>query len=414
MHRLPTMPLDRPIPASGEREDTEFSSDDAALSHLKLGTAWLCTTLAGVAGLAYSSISQTSPPATMLVLVVLLVAYGGYGFSLPKKNTVQFADSFYYMGFLWAIFGLISAFVLWPGPKLTTDAVLTTFGYALVTTFCGMLFRLVIIQFQDTHPDRLVHAQEAIDHRMAALVHQIDEATMEISSFRDRAASDLDGTLHDLVRSLAEVREKIAEQHRTMAHVLSEGLESSLHDLLTRLSAIHIPQEMLTAEVTKLITALGKQGQGLEQAAHRLETSLTHAAQTAMAFGESLTGSGAAKEVGVAINDLFLKIKDRTEQFSEMTAALERSRSELNGQLNSLQSLRSAVSTVSAQLSAFETELKDVSSASMAAEVRTGLTNVQHAISSSLEASQAIESTMRGMLFFMKERVTEEHSGARR
>src|SRR6185503_3395087 len=192
MHRLPTMPLDRPIPASGEREDTEFSSDDAALSHLKLGTAWLCTTLAGVAGLAYASISQTSPPATMLVLVVLL-----------------------------------SAYVLWPGPKLTTDAVLTTFGYALVTTFCGMLFRLVIIQFQDTHPDRLVHAQEAIDHRMAALVHQINEATMEISSFRDRAASDLDGTLHDLVRSLAEVREKIAEQHRTMAHVLSEGLESS-------------------------------------------------------------------------------------------------------------------------------------------------------------------------------------------
>jgi len=178
MHRLPTMPLDRPIPASGEREDTEFSSDDATLSHLKLGTAWLCTTLAGVAGLAYASISQTSPPATMLVLAVLLVAYGGYGFSLPKKNTVQFADSFYYMGFLWAIFGLISAFVLWPGPKLTTDAVLTTFGYALVTTFCGMLFRLVIIQFQDTHPDRLVHAQEAIDHRMAALVHQINEATM--------------------------------------------------------------------------------------------------------------------------------------------------------------------------------------------------------------------------------------------
>jgi chaperonin cofactor prefoldin len=97
-----------------------------------------------------------------------------------------------------------------------------------------------------------------------------------------------------------------------------------------------------------------------------------------------------------------------------MTAALERSRSELNGQLNSLQSLRSAVSTVSAQLSAFESELKDLSSASMAAEVKTGLTNVQHAISSSLEASQAIESTMRGMLFLMKERVTEEHSSARR
>ena len=414
MHRLPTMPLDRPRPASDELEEIEFSRDDAALSHLKLGIAWLCTTLAGVAGLAYSSISQTSPPTTMLVLVVLLVAYGGYGFFLPKKNIIQFADSFYYMGFLWAIFALISAFVLWPAPRLTADAVLTTFGYALVTTFCGMLFRLVIIQFQDTHPDRLVHAQEAIDHRMAALVQQINEATMEITSFRDRAASDLGGTLHDLVRSLAEVREKIAERHRTMAHAMSEGLESSLHEILERLSAIQIPQELFTAEVTKLVAELGKQGQGCEQAAHRLETSLTHAAQTATAFGESLYGSEAAKQVGVAINDLSHKIKDRTEQFIEMTAALEKSRSELDGQLNSLQSLRSAVSMVSAQLSAFETELKDLSSASMAAEVRTGLTNVRQAISSSLEASQAIESTMRGMLFFMKERVTEEDSGARR
>lgn len=139
-----------------------------------------------------------------------------------------------------------------------------------------------------------------------------------------------------------------------------------------------------------------------------------HAAKTTTAFGESLCGSEAAKQVGVAINDLSRKIKDRTEEFIEMTAALEKSRSELDGQLTSLQSLRAAVATTSAQLSAFETELKELSSASMAAEVRTGLTNVQEAISSSLEASQAIESTMRGMLFIMKERVTEGHSGARR
>ena len=414
MHRLPTMPLDRPMPASDELEEIELSGDDAALSHLKLGTAWLCTTLAGVAGLAYSSISQTSPPTTVLVLAVLLVVYGGYGFSLPKKNTIRFADSFYYMGFLWAIFALISAFVLWPAARLTTEAVLTTFGYALGTTFCGMLFRLVIIQFQETHPDRLGRAQEAVDHRMAALVQQINEATMEITSFRDRAASDLGGTLHDLVRSLAEVRETIAEQHRTMAHAMSKGLESSLQEILERLSAIRIPQEMLTAEVAKLVAAIGKQGQGFEQAAHRLEASLMHAAKTTTAFGESLCGSEAAKQVGVAINDLSRKIKDRTEEFIEMTAALEKSRSELDGQLNGLQSLRSAVSVVSARLSAFETELKELSSASMAAEVRTGLTNVQEAISSSLEASQAIESTMRGMLFIMKERVTEGHSGARR
>jgi hypothetical protein len=46
----------------------------------------------------------------------------------------------------------------------------------------------------------------------------------------------------------------------------------------------------------------------------------------------------------------------------------------------------------------------------MSAEVRNGVLNVQKAIHSSLEASKAIESTMRDVLFFMKERVTEERS----
>jgi hypothetical protein len=407
------MPLDGPRAAGDEPEECEMSNDEAALSHLKLGTAWLCATLAGVGCLAYSSMSQTAPTVTMLVLAGLLAAYAAYGYFLPKRNTIQFADSLYYMGFLWAIFALIAAFVLWPAPKVTTDAVLTTFGYALVATFSGMLLRLVVVQFQETHPDQLAHAQEAVDRRMAALVQQINEATMEMTAFRDRAATDLSGTLRDLVRSLANVREQMAEQHRTMATVMSEGLESSLKDILGRLSAIHIPQELLMAEVTKLVGTLGKQEERVEQAAHRLEISLMQAADTATAFGDSLYGSEAAKTVGVAINDLSRKIKDRTEQFGQMTAALEQSRTELDGQLNSLHSLRSAVSSVSTQLAAFETELRDLSSASMAADVRNGLTNVQQAITSSLEASKAIESTMRGMLFFMKERVTEEHSGAR-
>ena len=409
MHRLSDFHFERSMPVPDELEAAEVSNTDSTLSQLKLGIAWLCATVAGVAALAYASMTQTSPMVGMLVLAGLLAAYAGYGYVLPKKNTVQFADSLYYMGFLWAIFALIAAFALWPAPKLTTEAVLTTFGYALVATFSGMLSRLVVIQFQDTVPDRLVQAQDVIDHRLAVLVQQINDAAMEISSFRDRIAADLGGTLHDAVRSLSDVRDKIAEQHRTMAKVMDEGFESSLRDILGKLSAIHIPQEMLTAEVTKLVAALGRQGEGVEQAAYGLETSLRQAAETAATFGESLYGSEAAKQVGAAIADLSANVKARTDQFAEMTTALEKSRNELDGQLNSLQSLRSAVSTVSSQLSGFEAELRALFSASMSADVRNDLMNVQQAIRSSLDASQAIESTMKGMLFFMKERVTEEH-----
>jgi chaperonin cofactor prefoldin len=397
---------------SDELEESDLSRDPSTLKgHIKLGIAWLCATVTGVLALVYSTMWQFPRAYTMSGLIGLLVAYAAYGSSLRKKNTLQFADSLYYMGFLWALFALIATFVIWPAPKLTADAVLTTFGYALVTTFCGMFLRLLIIQFQVTLPDRLIHAQETIDRRVAALIRQINEATMEITSFRDRAASDLGDTLHDLVRSLAAVREKIAEQHRTMTTMMSASFESSLKDILGRLAAIQIPQEILTTEVAKLVAALGRREEDFEKAAQRLEKSLTQAAETVTRFGDSLYGSEGAKKVGVAVRELSSTIKQRTDEFVKMNMVLEASRTELESHLNSLQSLGSAFAKVSTQLSTLETELRDLSSTSISADVRNGLINVQKAIHSSLDASKAIESTMRGVMFFLKERVTEERSG---
>ena len=411
MPRLPILPFERPLPDPDDLEESGFSGDDSApQGHRKLGAAWLCATLAGVLALVYSTMSHFSRTYTMLGLVVLLVAYAAYGYSLRKKNTLQFADSLYYMGFLWALFALIATFVVWPAPKLTADAVLTTFGYALVTTFCGMFLRLLVIQFQTTLPDRLVHAQQTIDGRVGTLIRQINEATMEITSFKDRVATDLGGTLHDLERSLAEVRERITEQHRTMTATMSAGFESSLKDILGRLAAIEIPQQILTSEVAKLIAALGKRGEDFESAAQRLEKSLMQAAATVTRFGDSLHGSEAAKRVGVAVAELSHTIKGRTDDFVKMNTVLEASRTELERQLNSVQSLRSAFAMVSTQLSALETELRDLSLHSISADVRNGIMDVQKAIHSSLDASQAIESTMRGVMFFLKERVTEERS----
>lgn len=411
MQRLTTISFERPMPEADELEESGLSSDPSSLQdRIKLGTAWLCATATGIVALVYSTVSQFSQTFTMVGLIGLLIAYAAYGYSLRKKNTIRFADSLYYMGFLWALFALIATFLVWPTPKLTADAVLTTFGYALVATFSGMLLRLLIVQFEDTLPDRLVHAQETIDRRVAALTQQISEATMEIASFRERAASELGGTLRDLVRSLADVRETIIDQHRTMTTTMSAGFESSLRDILGRLAAIQIPQEILTTEVAKLIAALGKRGEDVEEAVQTLEKSLMQAAETVTRFGNSLDGSEAAKRIGVAVNDLSSTIKGRTDEFVTMTTALENSRTELDSQLNSLQSLRSAFAKVSTQLSTLETELRDLSSNSLRADVRNGVLNVQKAIQSSLEASKAIESTMRGVMFFLKERVTEEHS----
>src|SRR5689334_18691862 len=290
MARVSPLTYERPMAVPDDLEDSGLASDESALqSRMKLGAAWCVATIAGVAALASSPIAELPPSTTMLVLGGLLGAYAAYGFFVKNKNIVQFADSLYYMSFLWSLFALLAAFVIWPAPKLTADAVLTAFGYALVATFCGMLLRLVTLQFYETGSDRITLGQETIDRRVAALTQELADATMEIRAFRERAASDLGGTLYDLVQSLAAVREKIADQHLRMAKATSEGFESSLREIFGRLSAIHIPEEMLTAEVEKVVGALGKQTEHFERAAQRLEMSLRQAGDIVTAFAESLS-----------------------------------------------------------------------------------------------------------------------------
>src|ERR1043165_639061 len=105
MARVSPISYERPIELSVDPEEDGLASDESAtLSRIKLGTAWMCATLAGVAALAYASFAPLPQVPTMLGLGVLLAAYAAYGYSLPKKNTVQYADSVYYMGFLWTLF----------------------------------------------------------------------------------------------------------------------------------------------------------------------------------------------------------------------------------------------------------------------------------------------------------------------
>jgi chromosome segregation ATPase len=230
---------------------------------------------------------------------------------------------------------------------------------------------------------------------------------MEIASFRERAAGELAGTLRGLVRSLEEARDNLTEQQRAVTSTMNAGFETSLNNLLGRLASIKIPQEILTTEIAQLVATLEKRGKEVDAGVQRLQNSLMQTAETVNVFGKSLYGSEAAQRIGAAVSGLSSTIKERTQEFADMTAVLKSSRTELDSQLSSLQSLRSAFSNVSARLSTLETELKDASSDSLSADVRNGMLSVQKAIQSSLDASKAVESAMRGVMFFLKEKVTE-------
>src|SRR5690349_24911684 len=100
MQRLSTISFERPMPEADELEESGLSSDPSSLQdRIKLGPAWLCATATGIVALVYSTIPQFSPTFTMVGLIGLLIAYAAYGYSLRKKNTIQFDDPRYYTGY---------------------------------------------------------------------------------------------------------------------------------------------------------------------------------------------------------------------------------------------------------------------------------------------------------------------------
>lgn len=110
------------------------------------------------------------------------------------------------------------------------------------------------------------------------------------------------------------------------------------------------------------------------------------------------------------LHELSHAIQERRQEFGNLSAALENGRTELESHFVDMQALRAAFRNVSTQLSTLEAELRDVSSQSLSAEVRNGLLNVHKAIQSSLDASKAIDTAMRGVMSFLKASAAEEHA----
>ena len=114
MRRLPAMPLEdpEPTPQVDEVDEVHSAVHPTLRGNRKLAVAWVCATVVGGVVLWYSAAAQYSPTVTLVALIGLLVGYAGYGYSVKKKNTAQFADSLYYMGFLWTLLALIATFIL--------------------------------------------------------------------------------------------------------------------------------------------------------------------------------------------------------------------------------------------------------------------------------------------------------------
>jgi ABC-type transporter Mla subunit MlaD len=186
--------------------------------------------------------------------------------SRQYKNTEKFADSLYYMGFLFTLWGLFIAL----GPlsdveTLSSSQIITQLGIKLITTVLALTFRILLIQFRETVSDQEEEARESISKLVVGLSAEVDESVKALRSARERMLST---ATEGLGAVQSEVMKNVERANATYLRSTAELLtkvEGAVTDLLGRFSNLDIPQDLITRKIDESVGQIAEEVRNLRE-----------------------------------------------------------------------------------------------------------------------------------------------------
>jgi len=288
----------------------------------QLGFAWVVAVLLGAVLISASQqldVKRFFAPVLIMMVYSLVVFNRGQDLfrSAEGSNSYQdalvsqLADSVYFMGFLWTLWALIDSFVLKSDTAATS--IFRTFGYALVTTSCGMFTRLAILQFRYTAIDQSVGAEVSVEEKLQrfGLTMQSAEAAMarwncvlaESANATSLLNKELEKTLMGISEDVRKSMQLVMAEHRAMISStvaqscsgIQEIVRVAKAELLQLTSGVAKPLQIEVGEVTDVLKrANASLSKSLPKFTERVDVWAGDMQRTDIAFSLLRTSSEAA------------------------------------------------------------------------------------------------------------------------
>ena len=304
----------------------------------------------------------------MLILkfLVPLGIMGTYWFWFSQRNETEshqyaFADSFYYMGFIYTLVALLGSFLsgVLIGGSLDTNALIGNLGIALSTTIFGLGVRVYIVSFEPSSDVTQKEIQRNLTASSIALSSKINTIVNRLSDLEQRSFSSLG--------------------NRTDALALSFGSATSHSEALTQ-SIIEVQDTMDTA--TRSGAAFKKALDGTTRASDAFTTSTELAAVNARDLAEAEASlAGVVRNAAQTLNTAFDKANTLIE--SELEAALARLNDHFTNLIQSyVEASQTSIGNFAQGVAEADARLRDVSVgiASAAEKIRGGSAELTGAI----------------------------------
>ncbi len=220
----------------------------------------------GIGAFGSTLLNMFAPAGHLLASGFVVATMFGYYFWMPRldpmlRDSQQFADSLYYMGFLFTLVSLTISLLLYTRDPSLVQRLIGQNGIALVSTIVGLTLRVWLRQFVVPAPERVAEAQKRLAASCEKLAHRVEATTATIAgvveAFADRVkAIDIDSGM--IRNRIDQAFEGADEALRAVVGSL-EGVNSALDAvdipsgiIRERLETIDVPDDIVRQKLEEL------------------------------------------------------------------------------------------------------------------------------------------------------------------
>ena len=270
---------------------TEDTAAKSAQFRLARWLYWVAFVLAVIVAIVLGFTSKGWLPAIGAASVMLVYLVVSLGWTPEAAKHDDFADGFYYLGFLLTLVALVSTLVrIDPeAPDLLT-VVLSQFGLALTTTILGLGVRTALRMFA-AEPDEPI---EVIERAQAELKTAVEALRIVLQA----ASTDMETTLGAVSDRVGASAESVAVRLDSVAQKVA-GVESAFEPLGRELARAAKTAGAFSSQLDLAdgkILALSGQVQTLGQSVQNLKEPLETSRKEISSMGQAAHGTAEASQ----------------------------------------------------------------------------------------------------------------------
>jgi seryl-tRNA synthetase len=220
------------------------------IEDLSVRNTFLITLVIGVIGIIFGIYAGSSAISLIIPVIVMAVYIGITSYAKSDLPMTIIGDSYYYQGFIFTLVALMaSLFSLGINEKVDMNAMVASFGAALVTTIIGLVARLFINSFSIGAHQRRERLETEIERALTTFTGQLEVLTTQVVSSVNNVHASTQSTLQETLAEYDKMNKKIIEKQVKSSEEGHTVIEAAMNSLASKINNIEVRPDLISKPI---------------------------------------------------------------------------------------------------------------------------------------------------------------------